>query len=223
MNTTLFLTVTACLLIACMVYFFMEYRAHGERDKAMSDVLGAQAKLNALDKKVKGYTRYLDCLDAAHKSTAEQAKAMTVKVVREYVHLEKLPKEACKDGIVAHLAVKYAVEYVVSVDLKPENFELVATTAGIDLKTSRPGVVGLPAVKPLSHEVLGPGVLLDEAAALKDVHDKFRDLTPRYGSAIALEETTRALFKIKLMDHVGGFLAGQPGVAQVPVISVVFK
>lgn len=223
MNTTLVLTVTICLLIACVVYFFMEYRAHGQRDKAMSDVLSVQAKLNAADKKAKGFTRYLDHLDAAVKSTADQTRAMTHKVVREYTYLEKMPKGSCKEGALASVAVKYAVEYPIGVDLRPESVELLATTAGLNLKTPRPAVMGAPFIKTLSHEVLGPGVLLDEPATLKEVHEKFRDLTQRYGPAIALEEPTRALFRTKLAAHVAEFLAAQPGVTQVPVISVEYK
>lgn len=223
MNTTLVLTVTACLLIGCMVYFFMEFRAHGDRDKSMSEVLSVQAKLNALDKKVKGYTRYMDHLAAGHKSIAEQAKTLSTKVVREYVHVEKMPKEKCKDGVAASLVLKYAVEYAVGIDLRPDSFEVVATTAGIDVKTSRAGMIGLPVVKPLSHEVVGAGVLLDEPATVKEIHDKFRDLTLRYGAAVALEESTRASCKLKLQEHLHNFLVAQSGVANVPVISVVFK
>lgn len=223
MNTTLVLTATACLLIGCMVYFFMEFRAHGARDKAMSDVLGVQAKLNAMDKKLKGYTRYMDYLAAGHQATADNARALTVKVVREYVHVEKIPKDRCKDGVVVSLVLKYAVEYAVGIDLKPESFEVVATTAGIDVKSSRPGMIGLPVVKPLSHELAGVGTLLDEPAALQAVHDKFRDLALRYGAAVALEEPTRALCRLKVMEHLRDFLLAQSGVTNVPVISMVFK
>jgi len=223
MNTTLVLTATACLLIGCMVYFFMEFRAHGARDKAMSDVLGVQAKLNAMDKKVKGYTRFIDHLAAGHKSLIDHSKNLTIKVAREYVHVEKIPKEKCKDGVAASFVLKYAVEYVVGIDLRPESFEVLATTAGIDVKTARPGMIGLPAVRSLSHEVVGAGVLLDEPAALSDGHAKFRDLALRYGAGVALEEVTRALCKVKLQEHLHIFLLAQPGVANVPFISVVFK
>ena len=223
MNTALVLTVTACLLIACMVYFFMEFRAHGDREKATSEVLSVQAKLSAMDKKLKGYTRYMDHLAAGHRATAENVKTMTVKVVREYVHVEKMPKELGKDGAALSLVLKYAVEYAIGVDLKPESFEVVATTAGIDVKTSRPGMIGLPVVKPVSHEVAGVGALLDEPAAVKAMHDKFRDLSLRYGAAVALEEPTRALCKMKMMEFLRDFLVAQSGVTQVPVISVVFK
>jgi hypothetical protein len=206
-----------------MVYFFMEFRAHGDREKAMSDVLSVQAKLNAMDKKVKGYTCYMDHLAAGHKAMAESVKSLTIRVVREYVHVEKIPKEKCKDGVALSLVFQYSVDYAVGVDLKPESFEVLATTAGIDVKTSRPGVIGLPQVKPLSHEVAGTGVLLDEAATVKEVHDKFRDLALRYGAAVALEESTRALCKMKLLECLHNFLVAQPGVTNVPVISVVFR
>lgn len=72
----------------------------------------------------------MNYLTAAHKSTAEQARAMTIKVVREYVHIEKLPKEKTKDGVPASIVLKYTVEYAIGVDLTPQSFELVATTAG---------------------------------------------------------------------------------------------
>ena len=223
MNTKLFISVTVCLLIACMVYFFMEFRAHGDRDKAMSEVLTVQAKLNAVNKTLKGYTCYMDHLAAGHKATAEHVKSLTTRVVREYVHVEKMPKEKCKDGLAASIILKYSVEYAFGMDLKPESFEVVATTAGIDVKTTRPGMIGQPQVKPQSHEVVGAGVLLDEPAAVKEIHEKFRSLASRYGAGVALEEPTRALCKLKLSEYLRDFLLAQPGVANVPVISVVFK
>jgi len=223
MSTTLVLTATACLFAACMVYFFMEFRAHGERDKTLSNTLSLQATLAANTKKLKGYTRYQDYVAAGHQATAENARSLAVKVVREYVHVENLPKEKCKDGALVSLVLKYTVEYAIGVDLKPASFEVVATTAGIDIKTSRPGLIGLPVVKPVSHELAGVGVLLDEPGALKAIHEKFGDLALRYGAAVALEEPTRALCKLKMMEFLRDFLLAQAGVTHVPAISVVFK
>lgn len=223
MNTSLVLTVTACLLMACMVYFFMEYRSHGERDKAMSSLLSLQASLAANTQKLKGYTRHMDFLAAGHKAMSESARLLTVKVVREYVHVENLPKEKSKEGAILSLVLQYSVEYAMGVDLKPESFEVVATTAGIDVKTSRPGLIGSPVVKPLSHALAGVGVLLDEPRTLQAVHEQFRELALRYGAAVALEEPTRALCKLKMMAFLQDFVQAQGGVTHVPAISVVFK
>ncbi len=223
MNTTLVLTVTVCVLIACMVYFLMEYRAHGERDKAMTNVLTLQATLDSNTKKIKGHTRYMDYLVAGHKSIAESVRQLTIKVTREYVHVETLPKEKCKEGVVTGLVLKYSVEYAIGVDLKPQNFDVLATTASIEIKTSRPGLIGQPVITPVSHELIGSGSLIDAPKVLKDVQAQLNDLALRYGAAVALEEPTRALCKLKMMESLRDFLLAQAGVTNVPVISVVFK
>ncbi len=223
MDTMLVLSITACLLSAGMVYFFMEYRAHGDRDKTTSEVLSVQAQLAANIKKLKGYTRYMDYLAAGHHATAEHVKFLTAKVVREYVHVETMPKEKCRDAAVIHVVFKYSIEYSVGMDLKPEHFEVLATSTGIDVRTARPGLIGAPVVKPVSHEVLGLGALRDEFGAVKEIHDKFAGLALHYGAAVALEDSTRALCKLKVMEFLRDFLVAQPGVTNVPVISVAFK
>ena len=223
MNTTMLLTVTACLLMAFAVYFFMEYRAHGERDQAMSTILSLQGALAANTKKLTGLTRYLDHLAAGQKAIAERARPLTVKVVREYVHVEKLTKEKCRHGVLSSLVLKYKVEYVIGVDFKSENCEVVATTEGIEVKTGRPSLMSVPVVKPLSHELTGVGVLLDEPHTLKSAHEKFQGLASQYGTAVAFDELARAMYKVKVTEFLRDFLLGQPGVVQVPTISVVFR
>ncbi len=223
MDTMLVLSITACLFSAGMVYFFMEYRAHGDRDRRTSEVLRVQAQLATHIKTLKGYSRYMDYLAAGHQATAEQVKFLTAKVVREYVHVETMPKEKCKDEAVIHIAFKYAVEFSFGVDLKPEHFEVVATSNGIEVRTARPGLIGTPVVKPMSHQILGLGALRDEFGAVKEVHDKFAGLAVQYGAAVALEDSTRALCKVKVLEFLRDFLVAQPGVTNVPVISMAFK
>lgn len=223
MDTVMFFSITACVLCASVVYLFMEYRAHGERDKALANVLRVQAEVAAKSKKLEGYSKYLDYLAAGKVAVADHSKSLVGKVVREYVHVEKITKDKLKQDSDTSVIVRYSVEFTFGTDLRPDNFEVLPTTAGIEIQIGRPILIGTPVVKPLSQDISGVGVLLDERAAVKDVHDKLLNLALWYAPTVAAEEATRALCRLKLMEYLRDFLAAQPGVTQLPGVYTIFK
>ena len=223
MDTVMFFAITACLLCACVVYLFMEYRAHGERNHALANVLSVQAELAAKNKKLEGYSKYLDYLAAGKVVVADNAKSLVGKVVREYVHMEKIPKEKLKQDTDTRMVVKYSVEFTFGADLKSDSFDVLPTTAGIEVQIGRPVLIGAPITKPLSHDIVGAGVLLDEPAVVKEVNAKLFTLAQWHAPSVAAEEATRALCRVKLMEFLHDFLARQPGVTQLPGVYTIFK
>ncbi len=223
MDTVMLFAITACVVCASLVYLFMEYRAHGERDKALSSVLGVQAEVAAKNKKLLTYSKYLDYLPAGKAAVADQAKSLVGKVVREYTHVEKLTKEQLKQDSDTSVIVRYSVEFIFGVDLQPANFEVLPTTAGIEIQIGRPVLKGTPVVKPLSQDISGVGVPLDERAAIKAVHDKLPGLAQWYAPTVAAEEATRALCRLKVIEFLHEFLRAQHGVTQLPGVYTIFK
>lgn len=223
METIVIFTIAACLLSAGVMYVVLDYRTYDERKKALENVLRAQAEAASATRKLLGYTKYADYLSVAKQAIEEQMKFLAAKVVREYVHIEEIQKDALQLKSDATVIVKYSVEYSFGMDLKPESFELLGTASGIEIKIGKPTLVAAPTVKPLSYEIPGVGGLVDEKGTVTEIHHKLPALAQRHGAAMASEDAIRALCKMKLMEFLCDFLAKRPGVQQVPVISVVYK
>ncbi|MES2878865.1 MAG: hypothetical protein V4713_10620 [Pseudomonadota bacterium] len=223
MDTGLIFALTACFLCAAITYLVLDYRVFGERQKAMETALHDQAEVTATKKKLQGYTKYTDYLAPAKKTVTEQAKLFTAKVVRDHVHVEKVNKEKLKLKSDATFIVKYSVEYVFGMDFKPDSFEIVATTVGIEIRSPRPMLLAAPAIQPQSHETPGIGEVKNEKDVVAEIHLKLSAQAQTDGEIMASEEAVRAVCKMKLMEFLRDFMVKQPGMAQVPVISVVFK
>lgn len=208
---------------AAAVFVFMQFKRYDEQQHANERILKATTEFEATKAKLVGYTKFNDYLAPAKQHLTEQAKTLQVLVVREYLHLERFYRE--KHKIKADLAVigKYTVEFTLAIDVKPEAFELSADGAGLTLKTGQPILMAAPAVKSSSHEVTVPGILTDEKPIFSEVNQKFSEAVQRHGLAIAREEAVRSLCKAKMVDAMRDFLAKQPGVRQLPMITVVFR
>lgn len=219
----MFLAITACLFTAAVVYFILEYRAHEQRQVDLRSVSNVQSDLAATKKKLLGYTKYADHLQAAKKALVEQEKSLGCKVVREYVHVEKVPQVSEKPRPDAAVIVKYSVEFLFRSDLTPDRFEVIQTTSGIEVQMGKPVLVGAPVVKPLSYEIPGGCKLADEKGTVKEIYDALPSIAQKYSAPIAAEETTRASCKMKIQEQLTSFLAQQSGVTQFPSISVFYK
>ena len=222
MDTMIIIALGGCLFSAAVVYVVLDYRSHGERQVAMENVLNVQAKVTSGQKTLQGYTKYNDYLGATKQAAIEKAKTLTTKVVRDHILIDKILNEAPNPKSAVTVILKYTVEYVIGFDLKPDNLEILATTTGIEIKTRKPSLMGSPFIKTMSHELAAGGVLEKEQEWVRALHDKFAPQAQQYGMAVAAEEAMRALCDKKLVAQVSAFLAGQPGVAQVPVIAVVY-
>lgn len=223
MEPVVIFAIAGCLLSAGVMYVVLDYRHYGTRQNASNTLLGVQTELAVLQKKLSGYTKYGDYLSGGQQALTSQMKIFTARVMREYVHIENIPKDTLKLKSDATIIIRYSVDYTFSINLSPENFTLVATTAGLDLTLGRPALVGAPVVKALSFEIPTVGVLPDDKAAVADAQKKLPELAQRYSSAVAAEETTRALCAQKISNFLRDFLTTQPGVRHLPLISVIFK
>ena len=222
METVVIFAIAGCLFSAAVVYVVLDYHRHGERQEAMENVLSVQAKVNAAKKTMGGYTKFTDYLAVAKPTVTDRAKSLQVKVVREHVYTENVKTEEMGAKAEATAIVKYSAEYIIGFDLKPESFEILATTAGIDIKLRKPTLLGTPYVNIQLDEIGFGGVLHKDKEVFRDLHGKLASIAQQQGAAVSAEETVRALCDKKLATHVANFLAGQAGVTQVPVISVVY-
>ena len=154
---------------------------------------------------------------------ADQNKPPMAKVVREYVHTEKLVKDQHKLKSDAVVIASYKVEFAFGMDLSAAALEVIDAANGIGLKMPRPTFLGEPMVRPLSHQIVCATDVPDPQAILTEVHAKFATLAKRYGTAMATEESLRAQCKLKVLENFRDLVAKQNGVRHVPAIFADFK
>lgn len=223
MESAYIFAIVACLLGAGCMYVVVEFRLHGERQQGMSKLLKAQADTAAAKKEALAFTKYSEYLPAGKVMLTDKLKLLLVKVVREHAYTETIPREQFKLKAGVLVVVRYAVEYSFHMDLKPEQFELKATPAGIDIQLKKPLLLGFPAITLLSHEIGVEEPLIDQKTVVNEIQVKLPALVRKFGTAIASEDATLALCEKKLVDCLREFLAAQKGVKQVPAMTVSFK
>lgn len=215
--------IAACLLSAGIVYVVLHVRQFGENQAAADKLLKAQTETAQVNKRLQGYTAYADHLEASKRLLADLLKPPLSKVTREYVHVEQVAKEKYKLKADATVVIKYSVEFGFGIDLNTAGPELIDAANGVGLKIARPTLVGEPAVKTLSHQVISAAELPDAKVVLSDVHATFAVLARRYGTAISAEEGVRAVCRLKALEGLRDILAKQPNVLHVPAVFVDFK
>jgi len=213
--------IAGCILSAAATYLVLDYRRHGEREVDLQKVLVVQKELAKTKKVVAGYTHYVAHLPGAKLAVIEQKRTLASKVVREHTYMETIKRDTLKTHAV--FAVKYSTEFFFCFDLAADHFDLVGTSAGIEIRVGKPALYGAPYVRNSSPERLTNEVLGDEGDIVKKINEKLPALAQQQGVAMASEEGIRALCDKKLLEFVSTFLAAQEGVTQVPVISVVYK
>lgn len=223
MQFELFWTLAALLLGAGGMYVVLEYRIHGERQDNTAKYLKAQTDALAARKETQSYTRYADYLTAGKAEIADKLKLVLVKVTREYAHSEVVPKETFKLPAPFLLLVRYSVEYAFNIDFKTDAFEVRQTATGLEIHTKKPLLLGFPSVTIQSHEISADKDLVDTKSLVNEVQVKLPAIVRKYGTTIAAEDATLALWEKKLLECLRTFLIAQAGVKQVPVMSVVFK
>lgn len=205
------------------MYVVVEFHLHGERQQGHAKLMKAQMDTAAVRKEMLGFTLYTEHLPAGKVMLTDKLKLLLVKVVREHTHTETIPREQFKLKANVLIVVRYSVEYSFNLDLKPEQFELKATPAGIDIQLKKPLLLGFPAIKVLSHETGIDEPLIDQKTVVNEIQVKLPAVVRKFGTAIASEEATLALCEKKLVDCLREFLAAQKGVKQVPAINVVYR
>ena len=215
--------ISACILTMAIGYVTLKVRHYGENKDAIDKLSQAQAEIVQVKHKLDGCTKYEDYLEAGKQAMSEHFKP--VKVVREYTHLERIPKdmEGLKLRFDVNLVAKYSVDFTFGLDLIPSTFEVIAATNGVGIKINRPTLLGSPFVKLQSHEVVSREDLPDEKIVLAYVKQKFTAKAQNFGNAIATEEAIRALCMMKLLECFRDFLDKQTGIRLLPAIFVEYK
>ena len=93
--------------------------------------------------------------------------------------------------------MKYAIEYSLGFDLRPEKFSVSADESGIVVTIGRPQLVASPSVKILSHEIPSKGILIDEKEAVIQLQQQLHDIAALKGREISREEPVVALCEKK--------------------------
>jgi hypothetical protein len=156
-------------------------------------------------------------------AVADQMKFLAAKVDREYAHVEHIQKSKLGFKSDATIIVNYAVEYSIGYDLRPESFSVSGDEKGITVTLHRPEVVASPAVRIISHEIPSKGILIDEKAAVIALDERLHAIARDRARAIRDDEAVIALCEKKLRDFLHDFLAKQPNVRVVPIITFAYK
>lgn len=211
---------SGAVLAAAMVYVVMKVLHFGESQKLADQLLKAQTEMAILKKKLLGYTKYADYLEASRQSAADVLKGPVLRVTREYVQVEKLNPEKHLVKADATVIVRYAVEFALALDVSPAALSVSELANGVCLKLGRPSVVGAPKIKIVSHTVVSTADLLDKNATLAELQIEFAQQVNAYGSTLCTEESVRIACKMKALEALRDALAKQPGVAHVPAVFV---
>jgi len=215
------MTLAAALAAAALLGWFAA-RHHDGAAGAQTQQL--QSLVTTTQQELLGHTSYTAYLTAGKETLGGQAKLLTATVMREegvteIINRTFLP-HLTSTGTVA---IWYAAEYAFGYDLRPGQFDLHATPAGIEVRVRRPALVATPAVSKLTYRVLAGGMLVDEKAAVIKLYADAADRARRQGAAMAQDPAVVALCEKKLLEFLYAFIERQPGVKVVPRITVVYR
>lgn len=224
MDTGFLLAAVSSLLGAGGMYVILEYKNHDDRQVTHTKLSKMQAEGSNAKRELQTYVKYVDYVPSAKQVVVDQAKMLTAKVTREYTHVEHIPKDPIKLKPAGLVIVKYAVEYVFGVDLKPESFDISARPSGLDVKIGRPTMIGTPTVKELSHEFPIEGVVTEEKHTLDEIKKAMpAGLALKYAGSLASDPSVQALIERNIIQCVQDHLAKQPGVVHLPSITISAK
>lgn len=211
----------AALVAALLLGWFAARHADMPIDPQAQQLMSLVTKTQ---QELVGHTRYTSSLTAGKQTLGGQAKLLTATVTRE----EGLT-QIINRTILPHLsstgtvAIWYAAEYAFGFDLRLGQFDLRATSSGIEVRLKKPALVATPAVSKLTYKVLEGGMLVDEKAAVLKLYEQAAGRAQRQGTAMASDPAVVALCEKKLLEFLYGFIEKQPGVKVVPRITVVYR
>jgi len=192
-------------------------------DAAAAQVTALQQEVRTQSNTLLGYTRYTSYLTVGKESLSEQMKLLSATVVRDEGTTQIVEKSVLGLPSTGVVAISYTVEYAFGYDLRPESYELKATDTGIEIHIAPPRLVTAPAVTALRHRILSGGLFTDEKTAIIRLSQEAARRARQQGEAMASEPAILALCEKSLTEFLYGFLSKQPGVRQVPRITVVYR
>jgi hypothetical protein len=216
----------AFFVLAVIFFVVLEYRRYSTHQETQVHIQRAQQDASTTKKEMLGFTKYQEYLPSVTQAAIDQSKNLSVRVVREQMHVETSvteppasspssqgPSRAAKPAPESSMVVKYSVEYVFGFELSSDNFQLQSSAAGLEIRVNRPVLLSTPVVKPLSHGAPSTGKLTDDQIA---VVKKLPVLSKGDGARAALDEAVTALCEKKLITYVRDTLVQQVGVKFIP-------
>jgi len=101
--------------------------------------------------------------------------------------------------------------------------QYLEVTKNITVTLKKPELVSSPAIGAISHEIPGKGLLIDEKEQVITLQQKLTIAAAKQGDAIKHEEAVIALCERKLGEFLRDFLAKQPNVRAVPMITFAYR
>ena len=228
MNRTLTaITITASLTVLAAAATHQYRQSSAAAEHHQSDLLSklhvVEQTLSAAKQDLLGYTTFTQYLEVTKKAISGRAKFLAARIDRNYVHVEHINRSALGIKSDATIILNYAVEYSVGYDLSPESFTIAEDASGITVTLKKPELVSSPAIGATSHEIPGKGLLIDEKEQVIALQQRLITAAQKQGDAIKMEEAVIALCERKRGEFLRDFLAKQPNVRAVPMITFVYR
>jgi len=218
MQTSSVFLFLACFVGAALTYVFLAIR-HDEHTRALGSKLSkTQVELAAVKTKLKGYTQHAQHLETCKQAMLDHFKQPVLKVVRDFVHTEKYPKDKFKLKSEATVIGKYSVEFSIGFEFTPSDIELLDGANGVGMKLRRPSLVGDPVIKDRTHQIVCATDVVDRTTLIAALDTDFALGVRRQGHTLATEDSVRSHCKLRAVEVFRDHLAKQAGVVHVPGI-----
>ena len=214
---------TASIAAAATHQYLQSSAAEHHQTDLLSKLHTVERTLSATKQDLLGYTTFTQYLEVTKKAISGRAKFLAATIDRSYVHIEHINRSALGIKSDATIILNYAVEYSVGYDLSPESFAVTADATGITVTLNKPELVSSPAIRAISHEIPGKGLLIDEKEQVIALQQRLITAAQKQGDAIKMEEAVIALCERKLGEFLRDFLAKQPNVRAVPMITFAYR
>jgi len=222
-RTAIAITASLAVLAAAATYQHRQSAAEHHQSDLLSKLHVVEQTLSETKQDLLGYTTFTQYLEVTKKAISGRAKFLAATIDRSYVHVEHINRSALGIKSDATIILNYAVEYSVGYDLSPESFTVAADATGITVTLKKPELVSSPAIGAISHEIPGKGLLIDEKAQVIALQQQLITAAAKQGDAIKHEEAVIALCERKLGEFLRDFLAKQPNVRAVPMITFAYR
>lgn len=215
--------IVALLVVGAGSYGFSQYLAHKTQLDLLARLHSVEQTLSQTKGEFLGFTRYTDYLSITKKALTEQSKFLATSVDREYVHVEHIERSKFWIKSDATIILKYAVEYSVGFDLRPDSFTVGADNSGIVVTIGRPQLVASPSIRIISHEIPNKGALVDEKSAVIQLQQQLNEVAKAKGQDVAREDAVVASCEKKLAAFIQDFLGRQANVRGVPAVRYSYR